>query len=151
MPLIGKVGCFSLVERGCGKTHLAIGIAGEVIKQGHSVFRAFVPDLLDHLRGTFSPDSPISYDELFEQVKTANLLILDDFGVQTSTPWAEEKLYQIVAYRYERQLPTVITSVDDVDTLVRDWPNIGTRLVDGTTVDWHPITAPNYRDQRRQG
>ena len=136
-------------ERGCGKTHLAIAIASEVIKQGHSVFRAFVPDLLDHLRGTFSPDSPISYDELFEQVKTANLLILDDFGVQTSTPWAEEKLYQIVAYRYERQLPTVITSVDDVDTLIREWPNIGTRLVDGAMVDWHHINAPNYRDQRR--
>ncbi|MFP6674120.1 MAG: LLM class flavin-dependent oxidoreductase, partial [Pirellulaceae bacterium] len=26
--------------------------------------------LLDHLRGTFSPDSTIGYDELFEQVKT---------------------------------------------------------------------------------
>ena len=136
-------------ERGCGKTHLSIAVAGEILKQGRSVFRAFVPDLMDHLRGTFSPDSSISYDELFEQVKTAGLLILDDFGTQVSTPWAEEKLFQIIAYRYDMQLPTVITSVDTVDELARDWPNIGSRLVDGTMVDWHHISAPNYRDQRR--
>ncbi len=135
--------------RGCGKTHLAIAIAGEYIKQGSSVFRAFVPDLMDHLRGTFRPDSPISYDELFEQVKSASLLILDDLGTQTSTPWAEEKLYQIVAHRYDLRLSTVITSVDSVDDLAREWPNIGSRLVDGAMVDWHPISAPNYRDQRR--
>ncbi len=136
--------------RGCGKTHLAIAIAGECAGQGLSVFRAFVPDLMDHLRGTFSPDSPISYDELFEQVRSAHLLILDDLGTKVSTPWAEEKLYQIVAHRYDQRLPTVITSVDSVDELAGEWPNIGSRLVDQSLVDWHPITAPNYRDQRRK-
>ena len=137
--------------RGCGKTHLAIAIAGERGKKGGVIFRAFVPDLMDHLRGTFSPDSPISYDVLFEQVKTADLLILDDLGTQVSTPWAEEKLYQVIAYRYDMRLPTIITSIDSVDELAQDWPNIGSRLVDGAMVDWHPITAPNYRDQRRRG
>ena len=137
--------------RGCGKTHLAVAIAGESSKQGGSIFRAFVPDLMDHLRGTFSPESPISYDDLFEQVRTSDLLILDDLGTQVSTPWAEEKLYQIIAYRYDMRLPTVITSIDSVDDLARDWPNIGSRLVDGAMVDWHPLTAPNYRDQRRRG
>ena len=137
--------------RGCGKTHLAVAIAGECGRRGNTVFRAFVPDLMDHLRGTFSPDSPISYDDLFEQVKSADLLILDDLGTQVSTPWAEEKLYQIVANRYDLRLPTVITSIDSVDELAKDWPNIGSRLVDQSLVDWHPITAPNYRDQRRRG
>ncbi len=137
--------------RGCGKTHLAVAVAGECARRGCTVFRAFVPDLMDHLRGTFSPDSPISYDELFEQVKSADLLILDDLGTQVSTPWAEEKLYQIVASRYELRLPTLITSIDSVDQLAKDWPNIGSRLVDQSLVDWHPITAPNYRDQRRRG
>ena len=137
--------------RGSGKTHLAVSIAGECSRRGSSVFRAFVPDLMDHLRGTFSPDSPISYDDLFEQVKSADLLILDDLGTQVSTPWAEEKLYQIVANRYDLRVPTVITSIDSVDELAKDWPNIGSRLVDQSLVDWHPITAPNYRDQRRRG
>jgi DNA replication protein DnaC len=137
--------------RGCGKTHLAVAVAGEYARRGRSVFRAFVPDLMDHLRATFSPDSPISYDELFERVKSADLLILDDLGTQVSTPWAEEKLYQIVANRYDLRLPTVITSIDRVDELAKDWPNIGSRLVDQSLVDWHHISAPNYRDQRRRG
>ena len=136
--------------RGCGKTHLAIAIAGESRRQGRAVFRAFVPDLLDHLRATFNPDSPISYDELFEQVKTASLLILDDLGTESSTSWAEEKLYQIVAYRYDARLPTVITSVYSVAELAEDLPSIGSRLMDGTMVNWHPITAPNYRNLRRE-
>ena len=54
----------------------------------------FVPDLLDHLRATYSPNSPVQYDQLFEQVKSTPLLILDDLGAETSTPWAKEKLYQ---------------------------------------------------------
>ena len=44
-----------------------------------------------------------------------------------ATPWAREKMYQILNYRYQAQLPTVITllkPVKDVD------PNIRSRLVD---------------------
>ena len=136
---------------GCGKTHLAVAVAGESIKQGRPVFYIQVPSLLDHLRATFSPDSPIGYDELFEQVKTSPLLILDDLGTESSTPWAEEKLYQIVVYRYDTRLPTVITSIFSVKQLDEKKPGIGSRLVDGALVAWHPINAPNYRAQRRGG
>ena len=85
----------------------AVAIAGQAQLQGRPVFFAFVPELLDHLRATFSPDSPIGYDELFEQIKTVPLLILDDLGAESSTAWAEEKLYQIVVHRHEARLPTV--------------------------------------------
>ncbi|MCJ7667353.1 MAG: ATP-binding protein, partial [Anaerolineae bacterium] len=94
---------------GCGKTHLAAAIANYRLGQGEPVLFVVVPDLLDHLRATFSPDSPVAYDERFEMVRTAPLLILDDLGTQSSTPWAQEKLYQIINYRYNAQLPMVIT------------------------------------------
>ena len=135
--------------RGCGKTHLAVAIGGESLRQGRDVFFAFVPSLLDHLRATFSPDSPIGYDELFEAVKTVPLLILDDLGAESSTVWAKEKLYQIVVERHEARLPTVITTSFSLDALENAKPRIATRLVDSLVVDWQPISAPNYRDQRR--
>ena len=78
--------------RGCGKTHLAVAIAGERLNRGSQVFFAFVPTLLDHLRATFSPESPVGYDELFEQINSVPLLVLDDLGAESSTAWAEEKL-----------------------------------------------------------
>ena len=135
--------------RGCGKTHLAVAIGGESLRQGRDVFFAFVPSLLDHLRATFSPDSPIGYDELFEAVKTVPLLILDDLGAESSTVWAKEKLYQIVVERHEARLPTVITSSFSINELEDAEPRVGSRLMDMNVVNWQPIAAGNYRDQRR--
>ena len=137
--------------RGCGKTHLAVAIAGWRLDKGSQVFFAFVPTLLDHLRATFSPDSPVGYDELFEQINSVPLLVLDDLGAESSTVWAEEKLYQIVVHRHEARLPTVITTASTLDELEDTKSRIASRLVDGMVVDWQPITAPNYRDQRRRG
>ncbi len=134
---------------GCGKTHLAVAIAVESLQRGRPVFFAFVPSLLDHLRATFSPNSLIAYDELFEQVNTVPLLILDDLGAESSTPWAEEKLYQIVVHRHEARLATIITTSISIDDLEEAKPRVAARLADSMVVDWMPIVAPNYRDQRR--
>ena len=134
--------------RGCGKTHLAVGIINERLKRGQPAFFAFVPALLDHLRATFRPDSLIGYDELFEQVKTSPLLVLDDLASENSTPWAEEKLYQIIVHRHNARLPTVITTnLESVKQLEEAKPRIQSRLSDAL-VEWAPIRAPDYRDQR---
>jgi DNA replication protein DnaC len=96
---------------GCGKTHLAAAIANECIARGCPVFFEDVAELLDHLRATFSPNSDVSYDALFEQVRNAPLLILDGLGSQSSTPWAEEKMFQILNYRFNARLPLVVTAI----------------------------------------
>ncbi len=135
-------------SRGAGKTHLAVAIAGESLRQGRQVFFAFVPTLLDHLRMTFSPDSPVGFDDLFEQVLNSQLLVLDDLGAENSTPWAEEKLYQIVVHRHEARLATVITTASMMPELENAKPRIASRLVDSVVVNEVVIDAPNYRDQR---
>jgi len=127
---------------GCGKTHLAAAIANYRLAQGKPVLFVVVPDLLDHLRSTFSPDSKISYDEFSEKLKKTPLLILDDFGEQSATPWAQEKLYQLINYRYNARLPMVVTtclSLDEIET------RISSRMVD-PRISWvFNITAPDYR------
>jgi DNA replication protein DnaC len=112
---------------GCGKTHLAAAIANRVVERGKSVFFVFVPDLLDHLRSTFTPTSEVSYDHLFEQVRNTPFLVLDDLGGHSTTPWAQEKLYQILNHRYSAQLPTVITLGLAMEELDSRWQ---TRLED---------------------
>ena len=92
----------------------------------HPLF-VVVADLLDHLRATFSPVSTTSYDIAFEKIRNAPLLILDHLDTANATPWAKEKLFQILDHRYLTPLPTVITTVlpiQDID------PNIRSRLVD---------------------
>jgi DNA replication protein DnaC len=132
---------------GCGKTHLSVAIINERILAGEPSYFALVPALLDHLRATFKPESPISYDELFDQIKTAPFLVLDDLGSETTTPWAEEKLFQILAYRHNTRIPTVINSSESLEELEGSKPRIASRLKDILIVQWIPITAPDYRDQ----
>ena len=62
---------------GCGKTHLAAAIANEALARHVRVLFTVVPDLLDHLRSTFGPNSDVQYDERFETIRDANLLIIE--------------------------------------------------------------------------
>ena len=131
---------------GCGKTHLAAAIANYRLRRRQPVVFAVVPDLLDYLRSTFNPDSRITYDELFEGLRTAPVLILDDLGAHSSSPWAQEKLYQLINYRYNARLPTVITSnhrLEDVD------PRLASRMSDRRLSTVVTILAPDYRIDRQ--
>ena len=145
---------------GVGKTHLAVAIANATLEAGNEVIFRFVPDLLDHMRKSFSPSSHVTYDGLFDRVKNAELLILDDLGSQASTAWAEEKLYQLIVHRHNASLPTVITSrvlLEAGDGGAQDSGGFGTRyseaissrLRDGLVVTERLISAPDYRFRGR--
>ena len=89
---------------GSGKTHLAAAIANYRAGLGDPPLFIMVPDLLDHLRATFSPNSNVAFDRRFDEIRTAPLLVLDDLGTQSMTPWVKEKLYQLFNYRYNAEL-----------------------------------------------
>lgn len=129
---------------GCGKTHIAAAIANKVLASGGKVFFAVVPDLLDHLRTSFAPGNEASYDETFDEVRGADLLILDDLGAQKSSPWAEEKLYQIVNYRTLMQLPTVVTTDVLPESMRSAYPRIAARVLDPLSGNKIEILAPHY-------
>jgi DNA replication protein DnaC len=127
---------------GCGKTHLAAAIANCRLSLGHAALFVNTPDLLDHLRATYSPNSLTSYDQRFEQVRNAPLLILDDLGSQSNTEWAQEKLYQIFNHRYNARLPTVITTNEELEAIEM---RIRSRMNDPSLVQIITILAPDFR------
>jgi DNA replication protein DnaC len=111
--------------KGTGKTHLAAAIGNERLQRGQPAIFMVVPDLLDHLRATFNPNSDTTYDDLFESLKNTQLLILDDLGTQSASPWAREKLFQLINHRYNHRIPTVITmnmEAEEIDS--RLWSRI---------------------------
>jgi DNA replication protein DnaC len=97
-----------------------------------------VPDLLDHLRAAYRPESELGYDELFEMLRSAPLLVLDDLGVQSATPWAEEKLFQLINHRYGAQMPTVFTSNLSLDSFD---PRLQSRLSDVALAQVHYLES----------
>lgn len=128
---------------GVGKTHLAVAIAQHAIEQNSmAAYFAAVPDLMDHLRSSFAPGSEEGYDERFEEIRTAQLLVLDDLGTENATPWAQEKLYQIINHRYVDRLPTVITTNVDIHSID---DRIASRMLDHRLTTLVEIDAPDYR------
>ena len=116
---------------GVGKTHLAAAIANHCIENGRIVFFTYASDLLDHLRASFGPTSEVSYSDLFEQVRTTPLIIIDGLGSQNESSWAQEKLRQVMNHRYNAALPTVVTTaehLEDLDPYIRS--RLGTRVMD---------------------
>ncbi|MBM4431974.1 MAG: ATP-binding protein [Chloroflexi bacterium] len=130
---------------GCGKTHLAAAIANYRVYNGYPAIFVVVPDLLDHLRAAFGPSSTVGLDRRLEEIRRAPLLVLDDLGTQSATPWAQEKLFQIFDYRYNARLPTVITITQDVELD----PRLKTRILDVSACQVLAITAPSYRGTQR--
>ena len=100
-----------------------------------------MPDLLDHLRATFNPNALTPYDKRFEEVRNTPLLVLDDLGTHSATPWAEEKLYQLFNHRYNARLPTIITMVDTAEL----HPRLKSRVLDPGRCTSIVITAGSYR------
>lgn len=131
---------------GSGKTHLAAAIANYAMeRQKLSVLFAVVPDLLDHLRATFDPGNGVAYDDRFNAIRNAQLLVLDDLGTENTTPWAREKLYQIFNHRYNEQLPTVITSNHDFKRIEE---RVLSRILDTRLTTYVHVDADDFRRRR---
>lgn len=126
---------------GCGKTHLAAAIANVRIAAGAPVLFLVVADLLDYLRSAFGPDSRVSYSRFFDEVKQCPLLILDDFGEQSASPWAKSKLFQLINHRYNARLPMVVTTSLSLEEIER---RISARFADPQIGTVFNIIAPHY-------
>ena len=95
---------------GCGKTYLISALFNELAKKGVQSTIIYFPEFLRSLKASFS-NIDDNYQERFDAVKEANLLLLDDIGAEKLTDWArDEVLGVILQYRMEEHLPTFFTS-----------------------------------------
>jgi DNA replication protein DnaC len=57
---------------------------------------------------------------MMSDLKTCELLIIDDFGVEKITDWVREKMYEIINERYLANRPTIFTANSDIKDLPYD-------------------------------
>ncbi len=100
---------------GVGKTHLVAAIIHELAKMEEYVVFLYTADFLDEIRETY--DDEYTGEDKFEMVRTATILVLDDLGTERMTDWAKEKITQLLNYRYNNLLPTIVTTNLSLDEL----------------------------------
>lgn len=95
---------------GSGKTYLISALFNELAKQNVTSVIVYFPEFLRTLKSSFN-DIENSYNERFNYVKNAKLLLIDDIGAENLTTWGrDEILGTILQYRMQENLPTFFTS-----------------------------------------
>lgn len=123
---------------GVGKTYLLAAVANEARRRGQMAVYTTIADLLDDLRATFHPKAEETYSHLFNDILKCKVLCLDEVEKFSTTPWAEEKFYQLMEHRY------------------RNWATTLTLLATNAPIDprrlekWEGATLPGYLLSRVQ-
>ena len=115
---IEKKGLVLVGNNGVGKTHLACSIANKLIENGTPVIYGTLINLFAELRNSYDIDNNISEMEIIKLYENVNLLIIDDLGKEKPSEWGLEKLFTIVNSRYENNLPVIITTNYNQNSLV---------------------------------
>ena len=107
---VERKGLILVGNNGVGKTHLACSIANELIKNGIPIIYGTLINLLAELKNTYDVDNNISEMEIIKLYEKVDLLIIDDLGKEKPSEWGLEKLFTIINSRYENNLPVIITT-----------------------------------------
>lgn len=111
---------------GAGKTHLAVGIAHEVMQQGYSALFASVMGAVRSIKETYGRRE-LTESQAIARLVEPDLLILDEVGVQFSSDTERLYLFEILNGRYENMRPTIVISNLDM-TGIKDC--LGQRVYD---------------------
>ena len=91
-----------------GKTYLLSAIANELLDKNASVVFAYFPDLVRNFKNSFNDNS---LEQKVKQLKTCDVLILDDVGGEYMTAWFRDEIFgPILQYRLTAGLPLMISS-----------------------------------------
>jgi DNA replication protein DnaC len=97
--------------RGTGKTACAAYIALEAHRRGLEAGFHVLSELLAELRATYGEHRPdVEEHELVDELTALDLLVIDDMGAVHGTPWALDRLFDIVNRRYNAERSIVVTT-----------------------------------------
>ena len=104
---------------GVGKTHMVVALTREI-----ALNRQWKPTLISwvhHLSQVQQSwhDSRVKIDGSL--IPESRVLVLDDIDKRAGAQWMLAHLYNIIDYRYIRQLPTIITANRSMAELCRFW------------------------------
>lgn len=111
---------------GSGKTHLAIAISNILLDKGIGVIYMPYRDSITSLKQTICDEE--NYQREISKYKNAQVLMIDDLFKCKITDSDIKIMYEIINYRYFKNLPIITTSEKIIDDLIEIDEAIGSRL-----------------------
>lgn len=96
--------------KGSGKSRMICTIGNALMEKGFNVKFSTMGVILDKIKETWNDSSEYTESKLKDELKTVDVLILDDFGMDKSTDWVNSQVYDIINYRYNEKKVTLYTS-----------------------------------------
>ena len=108
---IEKTGLLFVGSVGVGKTHLAVGILKDLIREKgiHCLFCDY-RELLKSIQNSYNPSVQATEMEILRPVFDAEVLVLDELGAVRSTEWVFDTVNYILNSRYNENKTTIITT-----------------------------------------
>ena len=107
-PSIRK-GLYLYGDFGVGKSFMMAALAHDLSeKRGASTTILHYPSFVIDVKNAIGEGS---VKTLVDEIKLAEVLVLDDIGAEQSTPWVRDEILQVILqYRMQEDLPTFFTS-----------------------------------------
>lgn len=136
---------------GSGKTHLARAVGHEFLRSGAQVRYFQTSALVPMMHKTQRSGSEEHLSDLLDLLTAVPLLILDDFGMESLTPWITGQLEGVLTGRHSSLAPTVITSNLSPANVQRVSQRIYSRMCDRQVCTWVDMKGvADYRQVRKQ-
>lgn len=104
--LCNNVGLLLFGDVGTGKSFFAGCIANALLDQDVPVLMTSFPTILNRLTGVY-PEERVNF---INGLNDYDLLIIDDLGVERSTEFAMEQMFEVIDRRYRSGKPMIITT-----------------------------------------
>ena len=131
-------------DRGTGKTFLSTILGNELSKLGRRVRWYGMTNLLQEIKACYDRESSTSSADIINLCRNAEVLILDDIGVEKQSAWVNETMYTILDYRMSQCKPTMFTSNHRPHELAYD-----ERIIDRITRMTELVELPNESVRRK--
>lgn len=142
-----KENIFLLGPVGVGKSHIAQALGHIACRMGHAVLYTKAAGMFRYLNGGRADNS---WDGRIKRYISAELLIIDDFGLKPLTPTQSDDLYEVINERYMKRsiIFTGNRSIEDWQGLFPD-PIIANSAMDRIAHNAHQIimTGESYRNK----
>lgn len=93
---------------GTGKTHLVSAMVNTRVQSNKEAVFCTMPELLADIRRAMKSEQETT--ELMEIIKTADFLVLDDFGAERTSSWVLEQLFILLNARVGAKVQTIVTT-----------------------------------------